>query len=149
MASTFSKNSFGTKPNALKPLPQFQQGFDRPVEIRILAIGGDGKSPMGKRFIEELKVLASVDHPSIISVLDQGIVGGNHYFTTAYHNSTRLEDYLALRGGSLPEEEFLKCAEILTDAIAVLHGEDKLHRGISNKSIFVNLDLDGGTPYNW
>ena len=117
------------------------------VEIRILAITGKSDSPIAQRFLQELKVLSSIDHPSIISVLDQGIVCEKHYFTTPANNNVRLEDYLKSRGGSLPETEFLKFAEILTDAISLLHSEDKLHRGISTKSVFVNLDKEGGLPY--
>jgi serine/threonine protein kinase len=131
----------------IKTFAAVQRGFDRLVELRILLIPGASDSPMAKRFIEEIKVLTSVEHPSIISVLDQGIEAGKHYFTTVLHNSIRLEEYLKSRGGSLPETEFLKFAEILTDAVSLLHSEDKLHRGISTKSIFVNLDEDDGIPY--
>ena len=131
----------------IKSFVAIQQGFDRLVEIRILAIPGASDSPMAKRFVEELKVLSSIDHPSIISVFDQGIISGKHYFTTTLHNSLRLDDYLKTKGGSLSENNFLKFAEILTDAISILHEDGKLHRGISTKSIFVNLDKDNGTPY--
>ena len=131
----------------IKSFAAVQCVLERPVEIRILDIGNVEKSPVTRRFVEELKVLSSIDHPSILKILDQGVIKKKYYFTTPYHRNVRLKDYLESRGGSLPEDEFLKFAEILTDAVSVLHSEDKLHRGITSKSVYVNLDKENGTPY--
>ena len=120
-------------------------GLEREVEIRILAIKGGPESPLAVRFVEELKVLARLDHPSIISVMDQGVAENKRYFTTPLNKSKRLSDYLTDRGGSLPSDDFLKFAETLTDAVAMIHNEGKLHRGISSSSVYV--DLDKGEPF--
>ena len=117
-----------------------QIGLEREVEIRILAIKGGPESPLAVRFVEELKVLARLDHPSILAVMDQGVAEKKRYFTTPLHNAKRLSAYLKDRGGSLPSDDFLKFAETLTDAVAMIHNEEKLHRGISSTSIYVNLD---------
>jgi len=122
-----------------------QAGLERDVEIRILAIKGGPESPLAVRFVEELKVLSRLDHPSILPVLDQGVVDGKRYFTTTLHNSKRLSDYLQDRGGTLPSDDFLAFAETLTDAIALIHDEGKLHRGISSTSIYV--DQEAQSPY--
>mgnify|MGYP001553299816 CR=1 FL=1 len=122
-----------------------QIGLEREVEIRILAIKGGPESPLAVRFVEELKVLARLDHPSILAVMDQGVAENKRYFTTPLHNTKRLSTYLTERGGSLPSEDFLKFAETLTDAVAMIHNEGKLHRGISSSSVYVNMDK--GEPY--
>ena len=122
-----------------------QLGLDREVEIRILSLPGGQSSPFLQRFLLETKLLAQMDHPSIIPVLDEGTEGGKAYFTTTLREYVRMKTYLAENGGSLTATEVLGFAEILTDALQEMHNNKMLHRNISTTTVF--YDRQGRAPY--
>ena len=122
-----------------------QLGLDREVEIRIITLPGGQSSPFLQRFLLETKLLAKMDHPSIIPVLDEGTEGGKAYFTTNLREYVRMKTYLAENGGSLTATEVLGFAEILTDALQEMHNNKMLHRNISTTTVF--YDRQSRAPY--
>ena len=122
-----------------------QLGLDRDVEIRILSLPGGQSSPFLERFLLETKILAKMDHPSVIPVLDHGTVDGRAYYTTSLRDYVRTNTFLAENGGALATDEFLPFAEILTDALQEMHNNDFLHRNISTNTVF--YDRKGKAPY--
>ena len=49
-----------------------QAVLDREVEMRILKQTVDEDSATAKRFVREFKILAKLDHPAIVPILDFG-----------------------------------------------------------------------------
>lgn len=122
-----------------------QTGLDRKVELRVLKIPGGEGGPLFERFMREVRILATVDHPGVIPVLDVGVVGGHAYFTTTHRESVTLERYRMDHGGRLAEAQVIAFAETLADALARLHGEGLVLRCLSPRSILV--DPTEETPY--
>ena len=110
------------------------------VEIRILKVAANKNSPLLKRFVHELKMVARLRHPAIIRVLEAGVTDGRGYFTTPLRKSMRLEDFMEKRGKGLPAKDVLSCAEIITDAIALMHQAKIIHRTLSPTSVHVDLE---------
>ena len=124
----------------------FDTKTEETVEIRILKIPKEkSQDGLNERFGHEVDLLASVDHPSIVRVIDVGEEQGFAYYTVPLVANVPLKKYLEDKGDSLELDEVLRFGEILTDALAVLHNKGILHRGISLKTVFV--DTDQGVPY--
>ena len=124
----------------------FDTKAEETVEIRILKIPKEkSKDGLNERFGHEVDLLARVNHPSIVRVIDVGDEQGFAYYTVPLVPNLTLKKYLDDKGGSLELDDVLSFGEILTDALAVLHDKGILHRGISLKTIFV--DTEQGVPY--
>jgi len=115
------------------------------LEIRILKPPVAKDSPLLKRFVHELRMLARLRHPAIIRVLEAGVTDGRCFFTTPLRANIRLAEFLERRGSPLPPTDVLKCAEILTDAVALMHRANLVHRTLSPTS--VHVDLGRKFPY--
>ena len=59
-----------------------QESLDRRVALKLLK---KLDSPeQSKRFINEGKIIASLDHPNIITIHDIGVIGDQHYISMEY-----------------------------------------------------------------
>ena len=118
----------------------FQPLFDRRVEIRLLTLSGKSGDKLAERFLHEVKLLARIDHPSVITVLDAGREENKLYYTTALHANSSLADFLNSEEGTLTPTETVRMGEVLVDGLARIHQEGIVHRGISDRSIFIRLE---------
>ena len=112
------------------------------VEIRILKNPTPERSPLTKRFIHELQLLAKVRHPSVIPVFNAGYKEGRLYFTTVLRKSVRLDKYLEAKGGRLAIEDTMRFAKTLVSAIAAMHKQKVIHRSLSTTVIYVDVNKD-------
>ena len=135
----------GSEGDFIKIFRGKQIGMGREVELRILTLPGGQKSPFFQRFMQEIKMLAAIDHPAVTPVLDQGIVDDKPYFSTSLRKHLRLSELLQQKGGRLTAEEVLKFAEILTDALEQIHEQNFLHRNINTNTVF--YDCEKESPY--
>jgi len=89
-----------------------------------------------KRWHRELQAMASLSHPSIISVLDSGIDGRNHFVAmeliTGQDLSHALEDL-----GRLTLEETLWVVEGVFSGLVQVHAAGLVHRDIKPANIMV------------
>jgi len=154
MARTKKPRTFGkyrlleklrTEGSCISVYRAHQTLFNREIELRALTVPGGPESPLGRRFMEELKILASLSHPSVLEVLDVGTVARHLFFSTPLRRCQPLHEYLKEQGGTLEPAEFLTFAEVVTDAVACMHRSGVIHRGISTRSVFV--DLERRLPY--
>ena len=112
------------------------------VEIRILKNPTPERSPLTKRFIHELQLLAKVKHPSVIPVYNAGYKEGRLYFTTLLRKSVRLDKYLKSKGGKLTVDETIRFAKTLVSAISAMHKQKIIHRSLSTTVIYVDVKKD-------
>ncbi len=132
--------------NYIEVFKAFDTQAEETLEIRILKIPEDkSQDGLSERFGHEISLLARVDHPSIVRVIDVGAEQGYPFYTVPLVKNVMLSKYTEDNGGSLGLDEVLKFGEILTDALAVLHEKGILHRGISLKTVFVDTTQE--VPY--
>jgi len=96
-----------------------------------------------KSFINEARLLAQFDHPSLVKVYRFWEANGTAYMVMPYYEGVTLKEALH-QLGSPPSERWLKdLLRPLFDAIAQLHREQCFHRDIAPDNILI---LKNGRP---
>lgn len=112
-------------------------------KVRVELLAGEQAADEEKvqRLLQQIELIASMDHPAVTQALDAGQDGDLYFLITAYEEGETLQDYLATKGGSLPEGEALQLILPIAEALDYAWQERKiLHRDIKPQTIFVNQD---------
>jgi formylglycine-generating enzyme required for sulfatase activity/tRNA A-37 threonylcarbamoyl transferase component Bud32 len=88
------------------------------------------------QFRRESQVLAHLGHPNIPRVIDHFAWGASEVLIMDYVEGESLET-LMQRAGALREEEVLRWADQLLDALSYCHSEGVLHRDIKPANILI------------
>ena len=110
----------------------------RPVAIKVLhpslavALGAE-------RFLREIALTASLQHPHVLPLFDSGQAGGRLYYVMPYVDGETLRARLA-RGGPLPVDEAVRLAREIADALDHAHARGIVHRDVKPENVL----LQGG-----
>jgi serine/threonine-protein kinase len=110
----------------------------RPVAIKLLkpelsaAIGSD-------RFVREIEIAATLQHPHILPLFDSGHAGGLLYYVMPFAEGESLRQRLA-REPQLPLDAALEITREVGSALAYAHDHGVIHRDIKPE----NIMLSGG-----
>jgi serine/threonine protein kinase len=94
---------------------------------------------MRQQFQQEAAVLAHLDHPNLVRVIDHFEEGDNAYLVMDFVEGESLADCIA-REGALPEDEVLAWAGQLLDALDYCHRRGVIHRDIKPQNVIVRPD---------
>ncbi|WP_144006947.1 serine/threonine-protein kinase, partial [Pelomonas sp. KK5] len=97
-----------------------------------------------KSFINEAKLLASFDHPSLVKVYRFWEANGTAYMVMPFYEGTTLKDRLKALGKAPDEAWLMGLLAPLTEALAVIHQERCYHRDIAPDNVI--LLNAGGRP---
>lgn len=92
------------------------------------------------RFKREGKILAALNHPNIIKVLDFGLYKNDFYISFEFFESKNLRDFL--KGRSLNYSEKNKIFFQMVRGLNESHKNDIIHRDIKPENILINDDLE-------
>ncbi len=110
--------------------------FDRDVAIKF--IGGRLFPPEAeRRFAAERRILALLDHPNIVRLIDGGIWRGRRYVVLEWVNGKPVNEYCSERALELTEK--LRLFRTICAAIQFAHRHLVLHRDIKASNILVTL----------
>lgn len=100
-----------------------------------------------QRFEEDVKILASLDHPNIVKIHNVSFSNGVYFLVTdcvvdAVSETTNLGQYILTKGRRLSEDELIRLLQPLAAALDYAHtpanGKPALaHRGLKLSNIFV------------
>ncbi|MGK2961085.1 MAG: alpha/beta fold hydrolase [Gemmatimonadaceae bacterium] len=113
---------------------------DRSVAVKVLrpelasAIGGE-------RFLREIAIVARLQHPHIVGLIDSGIADELPYYVMPLIHGKSLRDRLS-EEGELPLEDGLRILRQVLDALAYAHRQGFVHRDIKPENVL----LSGYTP---
>ncbi len=105
----------------------------RKVAVKVLSpeiatsLGGD-------RFLREIEIAASLQHPHVVPLYDSGEADGLLYYVMPYLEGETLSARIE-RGRTLPVDETLQILRDVVDALAYAHDRGVVHRDIKPDNV--------------
>ncbi len=116
-----------------------QTSLNRPVAIKVLSATLSDNPSVIKRFQQESLIIARLNHPNIIHVIDKGMTSkGRPVFVMEYVEGTNLAD--AIRDNKYTYNERLDIAIQLCKGVAYAHKLDVIHRDIKPANVIVDQE---------
>lgn len=112
-----------------------QPGLDRPVAVKVLRPDRAEAENLG-RFRREAQVMASVEHPHLIRLIDHGVEEGHPYLVMEFVEGRTLAHVLHDDGPLSPA----RAREVLlpvADALQAIHDAGIIHRDVKPDNIMV------------
>ena len=106
------------------------------ILLKTLNTEGLSDATILERFKREAKILAQLDHPNLIKVLDFGTNNNFFYISFEYFESRNLREVIAANNLSIDEKKILLVQ--LLQALSTAHRTLIIHRDIKPENILVN-----------
>ena len=119
-----------------------QPSVNRAVAIKIMSASLTGDAEFVKRFQQEAKVVARLEHPNILPVIDYGEEEQALYLVMRYLKGGTLHDLI--QAGPMPPQVVLRYLTEIGQAIDYAHGLDIVHRDIKPRNVLLDQD---GNPF--
>ncbi|MCD6416378.1 MAG: protein kinase [Planctomycetes bacterium] len=113
-----------------------QLSLDRIVALKILPQEFAERKSFVRQFDSETSLLASLNHPNIVNIIDRGCDRGIYYFAMEFVEGATLGDLLASQ--EIDEEFFLQIIEQCAEALVYAHGMGIMHRDLKPANIMLN-----------
>src|SRR5690348_8646494 len=111
----------------------------REVAIKVLAVGRLEDAGALRRFEQEARTLAALNHPNLLTVHDVGTTAGNAlYLVTELLEGASLRERLA--EGKLSQRAAVECGLQLARGLAAAHEKGIIHRDLKPENIFCTGD---------
>ena len=110
--------------------------LDREVAIKALRSGSADDADGARRFLQEARLAARLQHPGVVPLLTFGEVGGHRYYVMPYTRGETLAD--RLRRGPLSEAETRRVVGEVADALAYVHTQGIVHRDVKPANILLD-----------
>jgi serine/threonine protein kinase len=110
----------------------------REVAIKVLPTTAAIGSDQLRRFEDEARAAAALNHPNILSVLDVGSHDGSPYVVFELLAGETVAD--RLRGGPLPPRKAVEYAVQICDGLAAAHSRGIVHRDLKPSNLFITRD---------
>jgi WD40 repeat protein/serine/threonine protein kinase len=109
----------------------------RKVALKVPHTAGLLSPELRRRFLNEARAAARLEHPYIVPVYEAGEIGALCYIVTAYCEGPTLADWLKEQTGPVPERTAAALVACLAEAIAYTHRQGILHRDLKPANILL------------
>lgn len=113
--------------------------LDRPVAIKQLLLDKAADEKAVKRFLQEARIAAALEHPNVVSIYAMRLEAKNFYIIMEYLSGGSLRDLLN-REGKLPVEQAVYLATGICEGLAKFHAKGIVHRDIKAENILLTAD---------
>lgn len=113
--------------------------MDRTVAIKVLREVYSTDPTYVPRFLEEARVVSSLEHPNIVQVYDSGQIEGNSFIVMEYVEGTDLRRYMRSHG-MLTVNHALLIAHDIALGLAAIHHHGIVHRKVKPQHILLGQD---------
>jgi len=120
----------------------YDPSFDREVAVKVLPREFLHNPQFLDRFQREIKTIAQLEHPAIVSVYDVGEHDGIPFFVMRYMTGGSLSDMI--KKGRFTLEDTARIVERLASALSYAHRKGVVHRDLKPDNILFN---DDGYPF--
>ena len=110
----------------------------REVAIKVLPHAVADDPDRMRRFEQEARAVAALNHPNILALYDIGGQGGTNYMVTELLEGQTLRD--VLQPGALPQRRAIEYAIQIANGLAAAHDKGIVHRDLKPENIFVSHD---------
>ncbi|MFF7352971.1 MULTISPECIES: serine/threonine-protein kinase [Streptomyces] len=117
----------------------------RTVALKLLAPEYTRNDAFRRRFAQESRVAAAIDHPNIVPVFEAGETDGILYIAMCFVAGQDLRALLD-REGPLPAATALRIAAQLASALDAAHARDLVHRDVKPGNVLVAKGVDSDHP---
>lgn len=112
--------------------------LDREVALKVLSPTLASDPSNAQRFLQEARMLASLEHPHVVPVYDVGVTpDGSYYFSMQLLENGDLTSRLH-RGVS--EAELVRVLSAVADALAYAHARGYVHRDVTPTNILFDAE---------
>ena len=113
-----------------------QLSLNRPVALKILPRKYSQNPSFVRQFDGETAMLASLNHPNIISIIDRGRAADTCFYAMEYVQGTTLKNMTSPRRMSI--ELFLRTFRQAAEALRYMHSKGIIHRDIKLGNIMLD-----------
>ena len=110
----------------------------RDVAIKVLPAEFAADPDRLRRFEQEAKAVAALDHPNILAIHDVGTHEGSPYIVTELLEGESLRD--RLKAGSVPVSRAVEIAVQMAQGLAAAHEKGIVHRDLKPGNVFVTKE---------
>src|ERR1035441_6122126 len=112
--------------------------LDREVAIKVLPESLTSDPERLRRFEQEARAAAALNHPNILAVYQMGTHDGVSYMVTELLDGETLRE--RLRGGLIPLRKAIDYAVQIAHGLAAAHDKGITHRDLKPENLFVTKD---------
>jgi len=112
--------------------------LNRDVAVKVLPRDFVADADRLRRFEQEAKTLAALNHPNVLTVFDAGVHEGAPYLVSELLVGKTLRE--EMNGGALPVRKATEYALQIANGLAAAHGKGVIHRDLKPENIFVTKD---------
>jgi len=112
--------------------------LDRAVAIKVLPTEFAADPERLRRFEQEARAVAALDHPNILAIHDVGTHEGSPYLVTELLEGETLRERLGRE--RLPWRKAVEIAAAIADGVAAAHGKGIVHRDLKPENLFITRD---------
>jgi tetratricopeptide (TPR) repeat protein len=116
----------------------FQANMERYVALKVLPAHYADEPQFAKRFIQEARTIARLEHKNILPVYDFGEHNGITYLVMRYLEGGTLKDVLAQ--GRLTLHDTLEIMDQVCSALGYAHRQDVIHRDVKPANIMIDSE---------
>ena len=122
----------------------YQPSVKREVVVKVLSPSFQDDPDFVKRFVQEVDVIAHLQHPQIIPIYDFGEQDGDVFIAMAYMRGGTLADRIDQSQGGLPDEETIRIFDLIAKGLDYAHAKGIIHRDLKPNNILIDED---NNPY--
>jgi len=112
--------------------------LNRSVAVKILPASFASDPDRLRRFEQEARAVAALNHPNILAIHDIGTQDGTFYLVSEFLEGNTLRGQLA--NGALPARKAIEYALQIAQGLGAAHDKGIVHRDLKPENIFVTKD---------
>jgi len=114
-----------------------EPGLERHVALKLIAPDAAGDDVFARRFAEESRIAASIEHPNVVPIYAAGEEGGVPYIAMRYVAGSDLGKRLAAEGGRLDPAVAAALIAQVGNGLDAIHAAGLVHRDVKPANVLL------------